>query len=141
MTAESSPRAYDNLDALCAQAASQMVGATQTDDLKTLEGTTRNALAVMREQGLYAFYIFLRNKSAEGGEQVWKLAKQLWQNQALGPLLPERGSADERIIALTQDLDDLLLARQLAERALVYALYGLRAERKRAEVSQRATGG
>ena len=88
----------------------------------------RNALGVLREDGVFAFYLFLRYRWEDGGKVIWPQLKALWQNDAIGPLLTGAGSDRDQVIALTDDLQALLLARDVAERTLVYALYGLRAK-------------
>lgn len=118
-----------NIEPRCAHFGSQIVqnkGAVR--DPKRLETIVRNALGVMREEGLYAFYLFLEYRWEEGGKVIWPQVRALWQDQAVGPLWPAGRGDNEGVIALTDDLHDLLLARQVAERALIYALYGLRAE-------------
>jgi hypothetical protein len=129
-----SDEGYRNLDALCAHFGSQIVEKRGPEkEAKRLETVTRNALGVMREQGVFAFYIFLQNQLNDGGRTIWGQVKKLWQNEAVGPLLGTGGGDRDKVIALTDNLNDLLLARKLAEQALVYALYGLRAERKKKE--------
>ena len=123
---------YTHLEPLCAHFGSQIVqDKGQAKDPKRLETIVRNALGVMREEGLFAFYLYLRYRWEDGGKVIWPQIRALWREEAVGPLLGG-GSDDENdreaVIALTDDLPKLLLARQLAERALVYALYGLRAE-------------
>ncbi len=118
-----------NVETKCAHYGSLIVD--QATDRKKVETVTRNALGVLREDGLFAFYLYLQYRSKEGGGLVWKQVKALWQDSAVGPLMSGDGNDQqtdrEQVIALTGDLNDLLLAREVAERALVYALYGLRA--------------
>ncbi len=119
---------YTHLEPLCAHFGSQIVqNKGRAKDPKRLETVVRNALGVMREEGLFAFYLYLRYRWEDGGKVVWPQIRALWREEAVGPLL---GGGDDReaVIAMTDDLHKLLLARQLAERALIYALYGLRAE-------------
>jgi hypothetical protein len=121
---------HTNIEARCAQYGSQIViNKERAPDPKRLETITRNALAVMREEGLFAFYLYLQYRGKEGGHLVWNQIKALWLHPSVGPLLGDGGDR-EGVIALTESLDDLMLAREVAERALVYALYGLRSERE-----------
>ena len=119
---------HTNIEARCAHYGSQIVkNKAQAKDPKRLETITRNALGVMREEGLFAFYLYLQYQKKDGGKVIWDQVKALWRDEAVGPLLSGGGGDREQVIALTEDLNDLLLAREVAERALIYALYGLRA--------------
>ncbi len=117
-----------NIEPRCAYHGSRIAEGGERIDLKRLQTIVRNALAVMREEGLYAFYLYLKYRWEEGGKIIWPQIKALWQEEAVGPLWSGDGDDREGVIRLTEDLHDLLLAREVAERALVYALYGLRAE-------------
>ena len=131
---QSSDERPRNLDALCARYGSAIVDQRGSqEEAKKTETTTRNALGVMREQGVFAFYLFLQGQWKAGGDKVWGQVEQLWQDPAVGRLLATQGEPRDNVIALTKNLSDLLLARKVAERMLVYALYGLQAERKKAK--------
>lgn len=116
---------YTHIDAACARCGARIVdGPGDRDKLQT---QVRNALGVLREDGVFALYLYLQYRFKEGGEVIWKEIKDLWCDPSFGPLLGGQGADREQVIALTESLDALLLARKVAERALVYALYGLRA--------------
>ncbi|HOS80204.1 MAG TPA: hypothetical protein PLQ85_03955 [Anaerolineae bacterium] len=120
---------YQHLEAVCARYGSEIVQRKGGDKEAGRLGTIiRNALGVLREDGVFAFYLFLRYRWEDGGKVIWPQLKALWQNDAIGPLLTGAGSDRDQVIALTDDLQALLLARDVAERTLVYALYGLRAK-------------
>jgi len=122
---------FPNVEALCARYGSQIVQNKGSEkEAKRLETVTRNALGVLREEGLFAFYIYLQYRLKEGGEVIWTQVGKLWQDKAVGPLLSGNGEERKQVIALTESLNDILLAREVTERALIYALYGLRAEKK-----------
>jgi hypothetical protein len=119
---------HRNVEARCAHFGSQIViNKGEAPDPKRLQTITRNALAVMREEGLFAFYLYLQYRWKEGGRVIWPQVRSLWRDDSVGDLLGA-GRDREQVIALTGQLDDLMLAREVAERALVYALYGLRSE-------------
>jgi hypothetical protein len=120
---------HTHIEARCAEYGSRIVENRDQAGKgeERLQTVTRNALGVLREDGVFAFYLFLRYRWGEGGDVVWEQIQGLWKNEALGPLMGS-GSERDSVIALTKNLPDLLLARQAAERALVYALYGLRSE-------------
>jgi len=117
---------YQHLEAVCARYGGNIEA--QAPD----QNIIRNALGVLREDGVFAFYLFLQYRKGQGGGVIWNGILQLWQDDAVGPLLPKdiKDAKRERqeVIALTNDLQALLLAREVAERTLVYALYGLRAK-------------
>lgn len=120
---------YQQLEAVCAHyggAIEQQKGSDK--EARRLGTIIRNALGVLREDGVFAFYLFLRYRWEDGGKVIWPQLKALWQNDAIGPLLTGAGSDRDQVIALTDDLQALLLARDVAERTLVYALYALRAK-------------
>lgn len=115
-----------NLEAVCAGYGSAIERRKdEAKDAKRLQTLIRNALGVLREDGLFAFYLFLQYRKGEGGGVIWDEVRQLWQDAAVGPLLGKGGGKAE-VIQLTDDLPALLLAREVAERTLIYALYGLR---------------
>jgi hypothetical protein len=115
-----------SIEATCASYGGTITGDT-SEARKKLQTLVRNAMAVMREQGVYAFYLFLQYRAGQGGDTIWHAVRNLWSDADLGPILPGGTDDRQRIIQLTEDLDSLLLARQVAERTLTYALYGLRA--------------
>lgn len=122
-----------NLDARSARIAGQLVDEVKNKPekkRKEVENTIRNALGVMREEGLYAFYIYLQSSDAEL-RLIWDHAAVLLSQEDLKLLgkNPDLGKREE-LIRLTENLSNLLMARQLVERYLTYALYGLRAVRK-----------
>lgn len=115
-----------NLDARCAFCAHQIVALSGTSRDKDLENRLNNALGVLQEDGFYAFYLFLKYRDLDRPpKDVWSLLTALLQNDAVGAPLPQ-GPGDTAVIQMTEDLHRLLLAKQLTERTLVYARYGLR---------------
>ena len=140
-----------SIEAHCARYGSQIEQNRGPEkEAKKLEATTRNALGVLREEGLFAFYIYLGYRWKEGGHVIWPQVWGLWGDQAIGPLIKKSESNDqnkdpkeqwrqsrEHVITLTENLNDLLLAREVTERTLIYALYGLRAESKEKEAEKK----
>lgn len=116
-----------NLETVCADYGSAIERRKGGEkEAKRLETIIRNALGVLREDGVFAFYLFLQYRKNEGGEIIQDEILKLWRDDAVGPLLSGDGDARKQVIALTDDLTALLLAREVAERTLIYALYGLR---------------
>ena len=118
---------FENLDLACAK-----VGKTIAErPPKELENLITSALAVLEEQGLYAFFLFLK---ARGGSDDKKINnnndKFLKATPRQAPLLS--GSVDVFISLqqMAKDLDKLLLARDLVRQTLVYARYHARVPQK-----------
>jgi hypothetical protein len=120
-----------SMEARCAHYGSEIVRRKgEVSDPKRLKTLARNALGILREQGIYGFFSFLKYRAKDGGTLIWEQVRALWQDTAMGPLMSRGGEERAQVIALTEDLGVLLLAREVASRALIYALYGLRAEGK-----------
>jgi hypothetical protein len=105
------------IDLRCAECGAEIASKCQDENLLA------KSLGVLQEDGVYAFFLFLNWKDTEG--QVSKLAFQLLKEEfALGSLL---GAQKDRLKAiranLAPELDHLLFAKELLERAMVYARY------------------
>ncbi|HFD38240.1 MAG TPA: hypothetical protein ENJ31_00095, partial [Anaerolineae bacterium] len=83
---------YTHLEPLCAHFGSRIVAADGVDSSR-LQTIVRNALGVMREEGLFAFYLYLRYRWEDGGKVIWPQIRGLWREEAVGPLL---GGGDDR---------------------------------------------
>jgi len=106
-----------NLDMECAKLGSQL--ATQSDD-KTLT----DALSVLEEQGVYAFFLYLRQK--EDRRRVTNSCRDFLKQH-----LPGGFGTNNDIFKATQDIavdiDKLLLARDLLRQSLIYGRYHAKA--------------
>ncbi|MGH7597331.1 MAG: hypothetical protein ACREOI_13340 [bacterium] len=122
-----------NLDALCATIARQMVAFGDEAEKRKKGGRKEtlnrltNGLGVLQEDGVYAFFLFLKREDL--ADKVWPIFAGLLRNEAVGRMLPDAGSKSEEdlLIEMTENLDHLLLAKDLLQRTLIYARYGLRA--------------
>ncbi len=133
-----------NLDKLAAERAQAMV--TQAKDgiqgvkkpVDTLERLVTKALGVLQEQGVYAMMLFLFSRSGDEAKIAPLIRAQLFA--ALKPLPPFRddvdvpcGDSDAQVALkfytdeVVDDLDTLLLVRDLYEQTLIYARYGAKA--------------
>ena len=121
-----------NLDFFCSNCAQAIVNLAG-DNKKELENRITNALGVLQEDGVFAFYLFLKYRKMDQlpGEQetsrwpVWQELAQLLRNEAIGSPLSNEDD-DLAVIQLTKNLSQLLLAKQILERVLIFARYGLR---------------
>lgn len=120
---------FENLDLACAK-----VGKTIAEmrPSKELEKLVTSALAVLEEQGIYALFLFLKTRGGSGAENVsQKLSEFLKKTPQQDHLLS--GNTDDVFTSLQEiadDLDRLLLARDLVRQALVYARYHARLPQK-----------
>lgn len=128
-----------NLDTLCAQCAHTIVRSNAPDgrlakrEKSKLENTITRSLGVLQEDGVYAFFLFLdyyKDKSeSRGGQAIVEQTLALLRHTEVN-VLPAQGQERTHFPALhtmTNNLDDLLLSRQLLEQALVYARYHAKA--------------
>ncbi len=125
-----------NLDSLCAQHGYAIVhtiapnGSLPKGDRAKLENTITKSLGVLQENGVYAFFLFLESRKDEKEARDTK-------SQALGllrhskvNLLAPKNDDFAAVRQLAEDLDQLLLARQLIEQTLIYARYHAKALRE-----------
>lgn len=128
-----------NLDTLCARCAHTIVRSNAPDgrlakrEKAKLENTITRSLGVLQENGVYAFFLFLdyyKDKSeSRGATEIVQQTLALLRNPEVN-VLPAQGQEPSHFPALqtmTNNLDDLLLSRQLLEQALVYARYHAKA--------------
>lgn len=115
----------ENLDLACAGLGSELAGIQNAEE-KLLTST----LSVLEEQGVYAFFLYLRARGGQpGGEISKKCHAFLKKHPAANPLLTDGYSDVLQHIRekLVDDLDGLLLARDLLRQALIYARYHAKA--------------
>ena len=130
-----------NLDVVCAECGHAMVrdaapGQTLAKpDKAKLEGTITKSLGVLQEDGVYAFFLFqayfrLRSENRISNQNVSDIiairAAQLLRHDGVA-LLRARGSGEQDDFPALRDLcnqlDELLLTRQILEQSLIYARY------------------
>ncbi|NPU98311.1 MAG: hypothetical protein HPY51_14005 [Candidatus Omnitrophica bacterium] len=119
---------FENLDLACAKVG-KTIAETPSDDLHKV---ATDALAVLEEQGLYAIFLYL--EKAVSGAKKKGLAKGISQElhkflkvtPQQAPLLSDNADVFTSLQHMAQDLDRLLLARDLVRQALVYARYHAR---------------
>lgn len=122
---------FENLDLACAMAGKKIAAKPS----KELESLVTSALAVLEEQGVYALFLFLKaqtGKTRQLAEDIHdKLFTFLRKTPQQAPLLPDNDDIFASLQQIAQDLDKLLLARDLVRQTLVYARYHARAPQKR----------
>ena len=125
-----------NLDKLAAQMAQEIVaktvrfGKTQVDNLAT------KALGVLQENGVYAATLFLYSRTGPD-EKIAPFVRMQLLKQAAAELVQQPAPEDKADKALafvtdhiTNDLDTLLLVKQVWEQTLIYTRYGAKAREK-----------
>ena len=119
--------AFENLDLACARTGQ----AIAEKPSKELEKLVTSALAVLEEQGGYALFLFLKTWGGKAAPTIVQEAhKLLRETPRRAPLLSGDGDVFALLQSMSEDLDKLLLARDLIRQALVYARYHARVPQK-----------
>ena len=121
--------AFENLDLACARTGQ----AIAEKPSKELEKLVTSALAVLEEQGVYALFLFLKTRGGKAALTIeQKVREFLKTTPQRAPLLSGNGNGDifKSLQSMSEDLDKLLLARDLLRQALVYARYHARGPQK-----------
>lgn len=113
--------AFENLDLACAKVGK----AIAKNPPKDLENLITSALAVLEEQGVYALFLYLKAQGNETGHTVsvelYNFLKNIPQKSSL--LSKINNDIFAALQELGENLDNLLLARDLVRQSLVYARY------------------
>lgn len=119
--------AFENLDLACARTGQ----AIAEKPSKELEKLVTSALAVLEEQGVYALFLFLKTRGGKAAPTIeQKVREFLKTTPQQAPLLSGDGDVFALLQSMSEDLDKLLLARDLLRQALVYARYHARVPQK-----------
>jgi len=133
-----------NLDKYAADAAQKMVQDAPNANVKktynTLENLVTKSLGVLQSQGIYAAMLFLFSRSSDEGkmapfvrENLYALLRKLPAFEQDGELATFDKKTDaQKVLAwfskqVLDDLDTLLLVRDLYVQTLIYARYGAKA--------------
>jgi hypothetical protein len=121
-----------NLDLIAARTAQGIIQATQGQEAASVDNLVTKALGVLQENGVYAAMLYLYSRTSTDksiAEQVRPRLVSLASELGLRP--PEQRDASTILKFLTDticnDLDRLLLVKQLWEQTLIYARYGAKA--------------
>lgn len=116
----------ENLDLECATCAQRMASGT---DVR--EATIGRALGVLQEDGVYACFLYLLSKKDKGARHVFNKGLEfLKEVGSVHVSNPEEVKADDLPKILDNvvgNLDRLFFAKELLERALIYARYHAKA--------------
>lgn len=109
----------ENLDLKCAELGHTLAGLNGVK-----EKLLTDALSVLEEQGVYAFFLYLKARGGDSGSAISRKCHEFLKGHpATRPLLSgdQNDALDHIRTALVNDLDSLLLARDLLRQALIYA--------------------
>lgn len=117
------------LDLKCARYGSAIAAALAGVEKDAREKVLNNALDVLLEGGVYAMFLYLNaEKKTEAAASIRSKAYNLLRDQDLWPaLFSEPYSLDKIRTSFANNLDKLLLAKELLENTLVYARYHVQA--------------
>ncbi len=121
--------AFENLDLACAKAG-KTIAERPSDDLHNdLHKVITDALAVLEEQGIYALFLYLKAQGKDKGKDIGRTVSNNLHNflkdtPKQSPLLSvDTNDIFAALQKLGENLDDLLLTRDLLRQALIYARY------------------
>jgi hypothetical protein len=122
-----------NLDFLAAQTAQQIIVTTGSFKASEVDNLATKALGVLQENGVYAAALFLYSRSSTDAK-IAPFVRQQLLGLAAQEVLIRPAPADQAQEALKfvtdhicNELDTLLLVKQLWEQTLIYVRYGAKA--------------
>ena len=130
-----------NLDQLAAQYAQQIVAEGQkADQPKEIENLITKTLGVLQEQGVYAVMLFLFSRTSKEKDIAPHIRQRLYGLlKDISPFVEKKFDVPSDMAQETlkfysdqvcNDLDTLLLVKDLYEQTLIYARYGAKAAGK-----------
>lgn len=129
-----------NLDHLCADFGFQIVPRDEID-FRTMERELTKALGILQENGLYALFVYLQGQTTRemkrAKQKLWAMVDKL-EDERIIQL--EGDTRDQQAVALTANLNQMLLVKDLLERTMVYARYRAMGLRKAQEEQEAARG-
>ncbi|RLB82189.1 MAG: hypothetical protein DRH17_06575 [Deltaproteobacteria bacterium] len=115
-----------NLDAIAAGAGFEIAGKVfQKSEKKDVNWITKS-LGVLQEQGVYAFFLYLKAQNKHVTEALSEHAASLLGQQGIN-ILGSGDILDEIRGGLAKDIDKLLLGHSVLTQALIYARYHAKA--------------
>src|SRR5712692_859122 len=133
----------NNLDRQAAQAAQEIINNTRTLKAGNVENLTTKALNVKQENGVYAALLYLYSRSEEEQSIARQIRIQLLHLTSTLDLSPPTDTKmPDRVVSkdvsaevalkfvtdkISNNLDRLLLVKQLWEQTLIYTRYGAKA--------------
>jgi hypothetical protein len=122
-----------NLDIHAAKRAQEIIAKTNDKTSKEVENLITKTLGVLQENGVYACLLYLYACSERGDNDIGGIIRANLIN-ILDDLnkTPPKGAQSKELLRyfgdeICNDLDVLLLTKQLWEQTLIYARYGAKA--------------
>lgn len=123
-----------NLDYICmkhAQTIANSVEMTDSKKAKELERKLRKALGILKEDGVYAMFLWLEDKAKETVSNLTSLLNEDDGNIKIYEYLLNNGKRFEtdfdkfceNLKIVAQDIDKLLFMKKILERTLIYSLH------------------
>ena len=128
-----------NLDRLAAETAQSVITNTKNQKAKDIENTVTKTLGVLQEDGIYACFLYLLAKEKDNGKAIVKemllMLEKLhfsWESPNNNGEIDIRSDIVLKHITdhVTQNLERLLLTKEILEQMLIYARYGAKARQE-----------
>ena len=134
-----------NIDKIAGEMAQKIIACAKDVDVskpvESVERLTTKTLGVLQEQGVYAMMLFLFSRSSDEQKVAPCIRAQLFEAIKKIPKfkndrnVPKKNSAAKDALQfyinnILNDLDTLLLVRDLYEQTLIYTRYAAKAEQK-----------
>ncbi|MGB4653337.1 hypothetical protein [Methanothrix sp.] len=115
----------ENLDLYCAKFGRKLSAIDGVD-----EELLQDSLSVLEEQGLYAFFLYLKAHGKEPGKKVMdECYKFFIDNPVMGQKFQvSTNNVFDAVLELGQSINDLIFARELLIQSLIYARYHSKAK-------------
>lgn len=119
-----------NLDLESAKAAQKIITGTKDIKASEVENLITKTLGVLQENGVYACMLFLYSRTSSSDKTVGEFTRKklLEMTNLFGYESPKEDTAEYVLKFLTDnicnDIDTLIVTKQLWEQTLIYARYG-----------------
>ena len=135
----------NNLDWIAAKHAQDVIKNSKHKDSKSVENTVTKALGVLREDGVYACFLYLLAKEQPSkedkkknikstGEVLVKYMLELLDNLKIDWNKPANNQPEDILSFIVSNekitLERLLLTKEILEQMLIYARYGAKARQE-----------
>ena len=121
-----------NLDRLAAQYAQEVIKIARAEGIsQDIENSIIKSLGVLQGDGVYACLLFLEGKEEKKGELIVSKMIDLLEDLNFEGSKPVSKRTEDVLSYITNqvtiNLDQLILAKDILERMLIYARYGAKA--------------
>ncbi len=130
-----------NLDLIAARTAQAIINETNQQEAGEVDNLITKALGVLQENGVYAAMLYLYSRTSAADKAVAEKTRKRLLDLTAELGLPRLANTDPSAALkfltdnVCNDLDRLLLVKQLWEQTLIYARYGAKARSAAEEVA------